>query len=308
MIPEPILILGRTGQVGRALSGLAGVHAIVLGREEADLAHPASLPAALNKLKPGCIINAAAYTAVDRAEEEPELAMTVNAEAPAALAEYAFRHGIPFVHYSTDYVFPGKGKGAYTEKSKTAPINGYGRSKLAGEQNIRKAAKNHKNAQWLIFRTSWVYDAAGKNFLNTMLRLGREKETLRVVADQAGAPSYALDIARFSLRALAYAVNKKRFPSGIYHLCNAGETTWHGFAEAIFREASNRGMKLAVRAVRPITTSEYPTLARRPHNSRLSMKKLEQDFGIIVPDWEDALERCMAEKTRQEKEFVECVA
>ncbi|MCB2081400.1 MAG: dTDP-4-dehydrorhamnose reductase [Hyphomicrobiales bacterium] len=304
----PVLVLGASGQVGRALARRLGDACVALTRREADLAHPETLADILASYGPAIIINAAAYTAVDRAEEEPEQAHTINAIAPAEIAAYAFRHGIPFVHYSTDYVFPGKGTTAYQEDDATAPLNAYGKSKLAGEQAILAEAAKHQRAHYLIFRTCWVYDELGKNFLNTMLRLGREKETLGVVSDQIGAPTYAGDIAEYTLKALASAQKQPNFPSGIYHLCNQGETSWHGFATAIFDSARRHNIPLSVNVVNPIDSSAFPTLATRPENSRLSSAKLAQTFDLTLPTWQDALNRCITAKQKQDAAFMEQIA
>ena len=240
-----MLIIGQSGQIGSALARLLP-HATLWGRKEADLFNPLALRNALEALPspPAAIINAAAYTAVDQAESEPDLAMAANAHSPAMMAEYAARQDIPFIHYSTDYVFDGSGNAPRTEDTPTAPLNVYGRTKREGEKQIEAIG-----GRYLIFRTSWVYDAKGKNFFNTMLRLGAEREELRVVADQIGAPSYAPHLAEYTLRALSAAQKEELFPSGIYHFCHGGETSWHGFAEAIFEWARSRNVALRVNQV-----------------------------------------------------------
>lgn len=286
-----IAVLGANGQVGRALAAQLGERAIPLTRAEADLAHPEKLAAILDLHDPDAVINAAAYTAVDKAEEEPKLAHTINADAPQVLAAWCAAKGKPFVHYSTDYVFDGSGEHPWVETDPTAPLNEYGRSKRAGEVAVEEAGGEH-----LIFRTSWVYDAHGKNFLNTMLRVGAEREELKVVADQHGAPCYAPHLAEASIAALDAAHGMEAFHSGIYHMANAGEVTWHGFAEAIFAEARKAGMPLAVKNVLPIDTSAYPTPAHRPHNSRLNAGKLHNVFGISLPHWQDGLKQAIREK------------
>ena len=286
------LIIGKSGQVGSALARLAP-HAMVWSREQADLHNPLALRNALEALpqSPSAIINVAAYTAVDKAESEPDVARAVNADSPAVMAEYAAKHSIPFIHYSTDYVFDGTGDAPRTEDAPTAPLNVYGETKLEGEALIQEIG-----GHYLILRTSWVYDAMGKNFFNTMLRLGAEREELKVVADQIGAPSYAPHLAEYTLRALKSALKKDSFPSGIYHFCHGGSVSWHGFAEAIFAAARASGMNLKVQSVLPIGTADYPTPAKRPHNSRLDCSKLAGTLGIRLPSWQEGLAACMEEK------------
>lgn len=277
------LVFGASGQIGQALGALLD-DVVVLGRGEADFSRPDSLKAVVEGIQPSFIINAAAYTAVDKAEEEEALATLINGDAPGVLAAVAAKRGIPFVHYSTDYVYDGSGDQPRDERTKTAPLSAYGRSKLAGEKAVAAAG-----GQYLIFRTSWVYDAFGKNFFKTMLKLGAEREQLRVVADQIGAPSYAPHLAEATLEALEEACKEKEFPAGIYHLCNRGQTGWHGFAQAIFEGARQRGMEMKVQSVEPIPSSAYPTAAVRPLNSRLDCTKLEETFGIKMPGWEEGL-------------------
>lgn len=281
------LIFGANGQIGQALGALLE-DVVLLGREEADFSKPHTLPAIIESINPDYIINAAAYTQVDKAEEEEALATIINGDAPGVLATVAAKRGIPFVHYSTDYVFDGSGAAPRKEDAKTAPLNAYGRSKLAGEKAVKAAG-----GAYLIFRTSWVYDAFGKNFLNTMLKLGKDRESLRVVADQIGAPSFATHLAEATLEALEEACKEYEFPAGIYHLCNRGETSWHGFAEAIFAEAKQRGMEMKVQTVEPIPSSAYPTAATRPLNSRLDCGKLEDTFGLRMPEWREGLREAM---------------
>lgn len=292
-----ILLIGANGQVGyelaRTLQGLG--RAIALDRARLDLADLARVREAVREARPALIVNAAAYTAVDRAETDVAAAMRINAEVPGILAEEAARQGAALVHYSTDYVFDGRKTQPYDEDDETAPQNAYGRSKLAGERAIVAAGCPH-----LIFRTSWVYGARGKNFLLTMLRLGAERSELSVVADQIGAPTWANTIAVLTADILAQAVGAGvrgedawrawwRERSGVYHLTSSGETSWHGFAEAIFdlSQLPNKPV------VRPIPASAYPTPAARPSNSRLSNEKLAQVFGLRAPDWRDALRLCL---------------
>lgn len=285
---DPVLVLGSTGQVGRALIALLGQGGIGLSRAEANLAEPESLVPLLDKIRPSAIFNAAAYTAVDLAEKEEALALRVNGEAPGVIARWCAKNGIPLVHYSTDYVFSGEGTQPWKEEDRVAPQNAYGRSKLEGEKQIIESG-----ADALIFRTSWVYDSEGKNFFNTMLRLGRERDHLGVVADQWGAPTYAPHLAQASVEALRASFDLSEFPSGIYHLCHTGETNWHGFALSIFELARKGGLELKVSAVEAIPTSTYPTPAKRPLNSRLNLEKIKKVFSIELPDWKTGLEECM---------------
>ena len=292
-----ILLTGARGQVGwelaRSLMPLGEV--IAPGRERCDLARPETLAALVAELAPQVIVNAAAYTAVDRAETEETLAHRVNAEAVGELAVAARRAGALLVHYSTDYVFDGSKAGAYLEDDPVAPLNAYGRGKLAGEQAVAAAG-----CDYLIFRTTWVYAARGANFLLTMLRLGAEREALRVVADQFGAPTWARNIADASAQAVAQACRERaagNFRSGLFHMAGGGETSWHGFAEAIFAHARrvlpDRVLKVA--EVVPIGSADYPTPAARPSNSRLDQQALAARFGLRLPHWEQALLRCLEE-------------
>jgi dTDP-4-dehydrorhamnose reductase len=285
-----LLITGRNGQVGSALAALKP-DAVALGREQLNLDQPEIIYDALVALKPSVILNAAAYTAVDKAEDEPQAAQRVNAESVAEMARYAAEHDAVLVHYSTDYVFDGSGEQPWKEDDATGPLGVYGKSKLAGEQAIAASGCKH-----LILRTSWVYDATGKNFFNTMLRLGKEREELRIVSDQFGAPSYAPHLAAHTLHLLDIAATQERFPSGVYHFCHDGVTSWCGFALAIFEGLRAQGVDLAVRKVDGIATAEYPTPAKRPLNSRLNMDKLEEVFGIRMPAWQEGLNACLKAK------------
>jgi len=284
------LVFGASGQVGSALLKLLGDFGMGADLAQADFAHPESLISILEQVNPSAIINAAAYTLVEQAESEEESATIVNADAPGTIARWCAGRGIPFVHYSTDYVFSGKGTQPWTEENLTAPVNAYGRSKLAGERLVSMAG-----GKYLIFRTSWIYDGKGKNFLNTMLKLARERERIAVVSDQIGGPTYAPDLAKATLDALAKASQTEPFPSGVYHLCGGGETSWHGFATEIFALAKKKKIPLKVKEVLPITSLEYPAPATRPLNSRLSSEKAKRVLGISLPDWKDALKRCMTE-------------
>jgi dTDP-4-dehydrorhamnose reductase len=269
-----ILVFGQTGQVARELARLAP-DARFLGREAADLADPAACAAAIRTLRPRVVINAAAYTAVDRAETEEALATTINGAAPGAMAGECAALGIPFVHISTDYVFDGSGEMARGPDAPVAPINAYGRSKLAGE-----AAVMASGARAVVLRTSWVFSAHGANFVKTMLRLGATRDELRVVDDQVGGPTAAADIAAACLT-IAAALEQGA-PGGIHHFAGAPDVSWAGFARAIFAEAG-----LATRVV-PIPSSDYPTPAQRPLNSRLDCTSLA-GYGVARPDWRASL-------------------
>lgn len=283
-----ILLTGAQGQVGwelrRTLSPLGEV--VAFDRSGLDLADPDRLRTVVREARPTLIVNAAAYTAVDRAEGEESLAARINADAPRVLAEEAQRAGTWLVHYSTDYVFDGSKSGAYMEDDAPNPVNAYGRTKLAGEQAIRAVGGRH-----LVFRTSWVYANRGGNFLRTMLRLGREREELRIVADQVGAPTWARVIAEATSLCAVQVLpggGTADAKAGIYHLVCGGSTSWHGFASAIFETAGAKAPRLV-----PIPAADYPTPAQRPANSVLDRSKLERVFGIVPPDWRAALEMCL---------------
>jgi len=282
-----ILLTGANGQVGhelaRSLAPLGEVHG--LDRATLDLADPGAVVAACRGLKPALIVNAAAYTAVDRAESEPALAQAVNARAPGILAEEAKRLGAVLVHFSTDYVFDGASRTPYLECDRTAPLNEYGRSKLDGERAIADVGCKH-----LVFRTTWVYGPRGRNFLLTMLSLAATREELRVVADQRGAPTTSLFLAEATARAIR-SIPKAGIDSGIYHLSAAGETTWAGFAIAIFARAARRPGFRAPRVI-PIASAEYPTPARRPAYSVLAHGKFTAAFGFGPSSWESQLDAC----------------
>jgi dTDP-4-dehydrorhamnose reductase len=282
-----ILLTGANGQVGwelaRALPRIGEVAA--LDREALDLRDPGRIRERVRAIRPHVIVNAAAYTAVDRAEAEPAIAEAVNAGAPAVLAEEAKRAGALLVHYSTDYVFDGAKASAYVEEDQTAPINAYGASKLRGEQAIQATACRH-----LILRTSWVYGARGANFMLTVLRLAREKPELRIVADQVGAPTWSRLIAQTTAELLQH---DGAGDAQLMHLCAAGETSWHGFARSILEQT--RSWRAREPSLSPLTSAEYPTPARRPRNSRLSTGKLAGVLGHELPPWEQSLRACLSE-------------
>ncbi len=285
----PILLIGRNGQIGRKLcEALAPLGALeALDRAALDLADPDSIRDTVRRIAPGLIVNAAAYTAVDKAQEEAGLAMAVNAVAPGILAEEAKRLGAPLVHYSTDYVFDGTASRPYRETDATNPLGEYGRSKLAGEEAIRAVGPIH-----LILRTAWVYAMHGHNFLLTIQRLAREREELRIVGDQRGAPNWAGGIATATAAILAQGGLAEK--SGLYHLAAAGETTWHGFAEAIVAALRETGEEVRTTRVAPIATADYPTPAARPAYSVLDCSKLRETFGVTLPDWRESLSACLA--------------
>lgn len=281
-----ILISGHTGQVARELQLALSKHELVsLGRQAFDLSHPDSLRETILRERPALVINAAAYTAVDQAEQERELAFAINAEAPGVMADACFELDIPLIHYSTDYVFDGSKATPYREADTPCPLSVYGASKAAGEQALRISGCDH-----LILRTSWVYSQYGRNFLLTMQRLLQEREELSVVDDQIGAPTWAGSIAS----ATAELIDKwqqGRHHWGTYHLTCQGETSWFGFASAIAEHLRAAGRPCA--RLRPIPSSEYPTPAQRPLNSRLDGERLEQTWQIRLPDWRAALDTCL---------------
>ncbi|AOJ80023.1 dTDP-4-dehydrorhamnose reductase [Burkholderia sp. MSMB617WGS] len=289
-----ILVTGVSGQVGfqlaRTLQGLGRI--VALDRAKLDLANLDQLRTVVRDVRPALIVNPAAYTAVDQAESEPELAMRINGEAPGALAEEAERLGAALIHYSTDYVFSGDKDGVYVEDDPIDPQNVYGRTKLAGEQAIAAVG-----GRYFTFRTSWVYGTRGKNFLLTMLRLGAERPELKVVSDQFGAPTWSNTIATLTAHVVAQAFAADdpewwRQRSGVYHMTAGGGTSWHGFASAIF-ELSQLDRRPDVQ---PIPASAYPSPAKRPTNSRMSGDKLEAVFGLRAPDWREALRLCLEER------------
>lgn len=282
---KKILIIGKNGQVGSDLlpffASLGEVKA--WGREEVDLSQPEKLIAPIRAYKPNLIINAAAYTAVDQAEKESEKAFTINAQVPKILAEEAKKLAARLIHYSTDYVFDGLSTRPYDEKDPTAPRNVYGHSKLAGEKAIQEVG-----GDFLILRTSWVYTSRGKNFLLTMLRLAKEKDTLKIVCDQQGAPTWSQFIAQATAK-MAFLPGE----SGIYHLTCAGKTNWAEFAERIFEEYRSLTINFKVPKVISISTSEYPTPAMRPLYSVLSNKKINAAFHVSMPEWQEGLKLCL---------------
>jgi dTDP-4-dehydrorhamnose reductase len=294
-----ILLLGKNGQVGwelqRSLAPLGEV--LALDRRSTphggDLSQPERLAQTVRDWRPDVIVNAAAHTAVDKAESEPDVARCLNATAPAALAQAAAEVGALLVHYSTDYVFNGQGEQAWQEGDATGPLSVYGQTKLEGEQAIAASGCKH-----LIFRTSWVYAARGGNFAKTMLRLAAERERLTVINDQHGAPTGADLIADVTAHAIRQVMaNSAPALAGIYHLVASGETTWHGYASHVIAQARhvNPELILKVRDIAPVPTTAFPTPAQRPLNSRLSTQKLPQAFGLVLPPWQQGVNRMLAE-------------
>ena len=281
-----ILLFGKIGQVGwelrRTLAPMS--HLVCVDYPEVDFTRPDAIRTLIRETAPDIVINAAAYTAVDKAETETALAQKINGEAPGVMAEEAKKLGALLVHYSTDYVFDGTKTTPYVETDATNPLSAYGRTKLAGDTAIAEAGCRH-----LIFRLCWVYGARGGNFMLTMMRLARERETLRVVADQTGCPTASRLIAETTALALQAARpgGPAEGASGVFHLCCAGQTSWHGFASAIIAQMPAEGRKC--RTVEAITAAEYPTPARRPAYSVMSCAKLARTFGLTLPDWQDAL-------------------
>ena len=293
-----ILLLGKNGQVGwelqRSLAPLGEVIALDFdspGPLSADFSKPESLAATVRAVAPDVIVNAAAHTAVDKAESEPELARALNATSPAVLAREAAACGAWLLHYSTDYVFDGSGSTPRDEDAPTGPLNVYGQTKLEGEEAIRASGCRH-----LILRTSWVYGARGGNFARTMLKLAQEREALKVIADQIGAPTGADLLADLSAHMIRAARTDASL-AGSYHAVAAGETSWHGYASHVIAFARTAGvpLKVAEGAIEAVPTSAFPTPARRPLNSRLSSAKLREHFGLVLPDWRAGVERMLTE-------------
>lgn len=308
---KPLLIFGKNGQVAQALAQVLSSDKYsnkfwqgpiyFLGSDQANFLNPNQVLAQLQELKPSIVINASAYTAVDKAETETQQALQINAVTPGEIAKWCRAHQSILVHYSTDYVFSSVNGSTtpLTETDPTGPSSYYGQSKLNGEQLIQASG-----CQYFIFRTSWVYSYVGANFVKTMLRLGADRQELKVVSDQWGSPTYAMDIADATIKILNQIKNQEKLPTGIYHLSGSGYTNWHLFAEKIFQTAKALGYEnalgkdLAIKKVLPIPTSEYPTPATRPLNSRMSNEKLKTVFQVVLPKWEDSLQVCIEELIR----------
>ncbi len=293
---KKILLTGVNGQVGHALQNkLSNFEVFALNREQLDLTNKEAIRQAVQTIQPDLIINPAAYTAVDKAESESELAYAINAIAPQTLAEEAAKLNAVLIHFSTDYVYDGLKIADYVETDTVNPLSVYGKSKLAGEDAIRAVGLPH-----LILRTSWVYGAFGKNFLKTIIRLASERDSLRIVADQFGAPTSAESIADAVVELLAVWQPHQEKQSGIYHFTNQGKTSWHGFSCAIVNEYNRLAnakngvlLKASVENIAAITTADYPTPAARPANSTLDNQKLKQTFNVTLPNWEQGLQQVM---------------
>jgi dTDP-4-dehydrorhamnose reductase len=286
-----LLVTGTQGQLVRSLmerAPSAGVEIVAIGRPQLDMADLSTVRPALEGVDADAIVNAAAYTAVDKAEGEEDLATRVNGEAAGEIASLARRRNLPFLHISTDYVFDGAADRPYRENDPTGPIGAYGRSKLAGEH-----AAAEMNPDTTILRTAWVYSPFGANFVKTMLRLGETRKELSVVADQRGNPSYALDLADAVIAVARKRIERRNdgFGAGVYHLAGSGEATWADLAEEVFAEAARLGR--APVAVKRITAADYPTPATRPGNSRLDTCKLAGDFGVVAPNWRNSARHCV---------------
>jgi len=282
-----LMVTGSKGQLGTELLRQPGRHEVVAADCQAlDITNADAVSGFISKFNPGAVINAAAYTAVDKAESDREAAFAVNRDGPKNLARVCADMDIPLVHVSTDYVFDGSKQGAYVETDPVVPLGVYGKSKLAGEQAVQELCPNH-----LIVRTSWVFSAQGNNFVTTMLRLGAEREELGVVADQIGKPTSAGELAQVILSILP-DINGRW---GTYHLAQPGVTSWYGFAEAIFDETRQQGMDMKIRKINAVTTSDYPTPAKRPANSELDCSKLESTFRISIKPWKESLAKVIME-------------
>ena len=303
-----ILLTGVSGQVGAELLPLLQPFGAVIAptRSDLDLSDAAAIRRFVKDVEPHWIINPAAYTAVDKSESEPELAYAINAGAPRALGDAAAEMGIPVIHFSTDYVFNGSGITPWSETDATGPLGVYGASKLAGEQGLAASG-----ATYLVFRTSWIYGSRGKNFLLTILRLARQKEELRIVDDQHGAPTWSRDLARVIVTVMKRVSNQAaesdssiqdavRAVQGVYHAAGSGETTWFGFAQEFLRLAAAARRHAKMARLAPIPTHEYPTPARRPANSRLNCSRLQQVFGVTMPKWQESVAAVVSEVLQSE--------
>ncbi len=290
-----ILLFGKSGQVGwelqRALAPLGNLTALDFNSSDfcGDFTNPEGVAETVRRLQPDVIVNAAAHTAVDKAESEPDLAYLLNAQSVEAIAREAQKLGAWVVHYSTDYVFPGDGETPWKETDATGPLNVYGETKLAGEQLLQQHCDKH-----LIFRTSWVYAGKGNNFAKTMLNLAKTRDTLSIISDQFGAPTGAELLADCTAHAIRTALVKPEV-AGLYHLVASGMTTWADYAELVFAKARQAGIELAVQDIKKVPTSAYPTPARRPSNSRLSTEKFQSTFNLQLPQWQVGVERMLEE-------------
>jgi dTDP-4-dehydrorhamnose reductase len=286
-----IMVIGANGQLGWEVCRKAeerGYPMVALDLPGFDITDPFAVQKGVTQDDISLVINTAAYTAVDQAESEPERAFAINCDGPAYLASQCAEKGIPLIHLSTDYVFDGTKKGAYLEADPVSPLGVYGKSKAAGEEEVRNHLREH-----IIFRTAWLYGIHGHNFVKTMLRLGKEKELVRVVSDQYGCPTYTSDLAEAILTLVTRIWTDGKITWGTYHYCGEGVTTWHGFAQAIF-DLAKQYVSLKVKRVEPITTAEYPNPAKRPANSALNCSLIEQHFGISPRPWHESLARMLS--------------
>ncbi len=284
MTRQRILVLGKNGQVAQGLASILGAEAIFLDRTNASFLNPQQVLELVASHNPDVVINTAAYTAVDKAESEPDEADLVNHQTPSILAKWVSENKKTLVHYSTDYVFDGSGAAPRAEEAPTNPLSVYGSTKLKGDQSILESG-----AKALILRTSWVYSHVGHNFFRTMLRLGSEREELSIVSDQVGSPTYAPDLAAMTLKMLNHPRFKSQVGGQIYNACGRGYCSWYEFAQEIFKQAPEYGYSLKVKNVKPITSEQYPTPAKRPKNSRLNQEKLARDFDLQMPKWQESL-------------------
>lgn len=295
MADKLILLFGATGQLGSALYPMLAEFSDVVApeRKEVDYTKPRSLTSIIRESAPALIINAAAYTAVDAAEDDESRAKAVNTDGPAILAEEAARRNIPIVHFSTDFVFDGRTNRPYLESDQTAPLNAYGRTKRDGEIAIRDSGAAH-----FIFRTSWIYARNGMNFLRTMERLFDERDEVTIVADQVGTPTWARSLAEATVSIIRLGADNPEFyieKSGTYHMTGGGQTSWHGLASAYFVARQNQGACFRCKAVKPISSDNYPTAAQRPAYSVLDSSKLERAFNVVLPNWEVQLSQFMGD-------------
>lgn len=287
-----ILIFGKNGQLAQSFqasipSGLMG-KTVFVSSQEANFSEAQKLPGFLDKYSPDIVVICAAYTKVDQAEQEQDLAKDINFRAPQEIARWCGKNNAQLIHFSTDYVYSGLGTQAWTEDAQPDPQNWYGETKLMGDEAIQNSGCRH-----YIFRTSWVYSEYGKNFLKTMLKAGKEKTNLRIVSDQIGSPSYAPELAESVWKIINRLSEGEKFPSGVYHLAGQGETSWHGFAENIFQQAKSLKFDLAIEKLDSISSEEYPTPAHRPLNSRLNQDKIKKVFGISTVAWQESVQLCL---------------
>jgi len=286
-----ILVFGKNGNISRALRNIllndSNVTFVQTGKDEVNFLIPAQITSFLDKTKPDIIINAAAYTQVDKAESEIDDAFAINATAPGHIGNWCKANNSELIHFSTDYVFDGIQDNLWKEDSPTNPLNVYGKSKLEGEKQIERSG-----CKFLIMRTSWIFAPEGVNFFLTMMKLGKERESLRIVSDQIGSPTFSYSIAEAAINAAKISHSRAQYPSGIYHVHNSNFTTWFEFARAIFSMAHDRNIDLKLKSVLPISTAEYGAPALRPLNSRMDAEKFKTTFGIELPSWQDKLSEC----------------